>query len=326
MMTPMNRRSALKALSLGALAASVNPRLSASPESREGTRFANSAIYRFRIGNHDAFAIQCGSLTIKPEWPSFATEPSADEFAAAVRETIPTGTLRMPFNVLLLDWNGTYVLIDSGEPGHAGAPPPVVALLGELGIAPDRIAHVVLTHAHFDHLGGLVDGAERPVFPKARHHAFKAEADFWTAPHPDVSKVRLDTTDMIRVARRVFARIAFEFPNPGAEIVPGITAFSSPGHTPGHMTLRLTSGPSTLYHISDLCHHARLLLEHASWSIASDVDPVLAVKTRKEIFRNLSETRERIFGFHMPFPGLGYLAKSATGFRWLPEDWIPDNA
>lgn len=304
----------------------MNPQLQAATESRDRAPFANSAIYRFRIGDNEAFAIQCGSLTIKPEWPSFATEPSAAEFAAAMHETIPAGTVRMPFNVLLLDWNGEYVLIDSGEPGRAGAPPPVVALLRELGITPDQIAHVVLTHAHFDHLGGLVDGAERPVFSKARHHVFKTEADFWTAPHPDVSKVRLDTTSMIRVARRVFASVAFEFPNAGAEIVRGITALSSPGHTPGHMTLRLTSGPSTLYHMSDLCHHAPLLLEHPSWSIASDVDPALAVRTRKAVFQNLCETRERVFGFHMPFPGLGYLAKSATGFRWLPEDWMPGNA
>jgi glyoxylase-like metal-dependent hydrolase (beta-lactamase superfamily II) len=322
----MNRRTALKALSLGVLAASINPRLLAATESRDRARLANSAIYRFRIGDNEAFAIQCGSLTVRPEWPSFAVEPTAAEFATAVHETIPDGSLRMPFNVLLLDWNGEYVLIDSGEPGAGEAPPPVVARLCELGITPDQIAHVILTHAHFDHLGGLVVGATRPVFSKARHHVFKAEADFWTAPNPDVSKVRLDTTDMIRIARRVFASIPFEFPSDGAEIVPGIRAFSSPGHTPGHMTLGLTSGGSSLYHISDLCHHSRLLLEHASWSIASDVDPVLAVKTRKAVFQHLSETRERVLGFHLPFPGLGFLAKSATGFRWLQEDWIPGDA
>jgi glyoxylase-like metal-dependent hydrolase (beta-lactamase superfamily II) len=97
---------------------------------------------------------------------------------------------------------------------------------------------LIVRPAHVEsHPGGLIDGAGRPVFSRAVHHVFQAEADFWTAAVPDVAKMRMDAADMIRMARRVFAGIEFRFPAPGAEVVPGIRVFLSPGHTPGHMTL-----------------------------------------------------------------------------------------
>lgn len=262
-------------------------------------------------------------MVTRPAQPFFAAEASADEFSAAVRDTAPTGALRLPYNVLLLHWNDDYVLIDSGEPGGAGRRPPLLDHLQTLGIAPESIAHVVLTHAHFDHCGGLLDDVGRPVFSRASHHVFKAESDFWTASDPDVSRMRLPASDMIQLARRVFANIDFHHPAPGSDLIPGITVFHSPGHTPGHMTLRLAGGTSTLYHIADLCHHAPFLMDHASWSIGSDVDPAQAVRTRKVVFQQLADARERVFGFHLPFPGLGRVVQSAAGFRWVQEDWIP---
>jgi glyoxylase-like metal-dependent hydrolase (beta-lactamase superfamily II) len=322
----MNRRSALKALSLGALAAATTLTRSAEPAPRPKIRRENSGSYRFRIGEHDAWAIQCGAMDIRPAQPVVAIEAPASEFAAALRDTTPAGVMRMPFNVLLLDWNGEYVLIDTGEPGHAGKPPPLCSRLQELGLAPEDVAHVLVTHAHFDHVGGLLDGAGRPIFARATHHVSKVEADFWTAPEPDVSKMRFDGTGVIRDARRVFANIAFRFVEPGREIVPGIAVFRSPGHTPGHLTVRLTSGQSTLYHIADLAHHSRLMLEHPSWTIGSDIDPAAAARTRETIFQQLAESRERVFGFHLPFPGLGCVVRTETGFRWLQEDWIPSDA
>jgi glyoxylase-like metal-dependent hydrolase (beta-lactamase superfamily II) len=320
----MLRRSALKTLSLGTIAASIGGlKLSSAPASRPALPPGNSAIYHFRIGRSEAFTLECGALVARPAQPGFAPEASAEEFAAALRDATPAGTLRMPFNVLLLDWNGEYVLIDTGEPGRPGKPSPLRTRLSELGIAPEQIAHVIITHAHFDHVGGLLDEADKPVFARARHHVFKAESDFWNAREPDVSKMRFNAADMIRVARRALGKIDFHFAEPHREILPGITALPSPGHTPGLMTLRLTSGESTVYHIADLCHHSRLLLEHPSWTIGSDVDPAAAARTRESVFHQLAESRERVFGFHLPFPGLGSVVRTNTGYRWLQEDWMP---
>lgn len=320
--TPLNRRSAIKLLTLGTLAASTSGNLLAEPTDRATPKLANPAIYRFRVGENDAYAIQCGALEFRPDRPSFAVEASPSEFATALRDATRTGTVRMPFNVLLLDWNGSYVLIDTGEPGW-NREAPLLAHLRALGVSPEKISHVVLTHAHFDHVGGLLDQAGRPVFSRATHHVFKAEVDFWTATAPDLSQVRVSSADMMPTARRVFERIEFRNATPGAEIVPGITAFHSPGHTPGHMTLRLADKTSTLYHIADLCHHAPLLMEHAGWTVGSDVDSALAIRTRETIFQTLADSRERVFGFHLPFPGLGWITRSTVGFRWIAEDWLP---
>lgn len=319
----ITRRTAVKLLSLAALTASAGGNLTAGPLPSSTVSLSNAAIYRFRIGQNDAFAIQCGAMVTSPAQPFFAAEASPDEFAAALRDATLTGSLRLPYNVLLLRWNGEYVLIDTGEPGGGGRQSPLLDHLQTLGVAPDNISHVVLTHAHFDHCGGLLDPAGRPIFSRASHHVFKVEADFWTAHDPDVSKMRLPADEMIRVARRVFANIDFQYSTPGRDVIPGIAVFHSPGHTPGHMTLRLTDGTSTLYHVADLCHHAPFLMEHASWSIGSDVDPALAVHTRKTVFQKLADARERVFGFHLPFPGLGRVVQSGAGFRWVQEDWIP---
>lgn len=310
-------------LSLGALAASTSGNLLAAPPEHSASQLSNPAIYRFRIGENDAYAIQCGSLEFRPEQPSFAIEASPSEFATALHDATRTDTVRMPFNVLLLDWNGSYVLIDTGAPGRNGAPPPLLAHLQTLGLAPEKIAHLILTHAHFDHVGGLLDAAGQPTFSRAVHHVLKAEADFWMAAAPDLSRVRVPSGGMVSTARRVFERIAFTDATPGADIVPGITALLSPGHTPGHMTLRLTSKTSTLYHIADLCHHAPLLMEHPDWTVGSDSDPALAVRTRQTVYKALADSRERLFGFHLPFPGLGSIARSATGYHWIAEDWNP---
>lgn len=322
--TQVSRRSALKMISLGALAASTGTKLSATPKAAGAPAHSNAAIYQFRIGDNSAYALECGSLEFRPEQPSLAMEASSSEFAAALRESTRTDTIRLPFNVLLLDWNGSYVLIDTGAPGWNGAPPALLPQLQTLGLAPEKIAHVILTHAHFDHVGGLLDSAGQPIFARAVHHVCKAEADFWTSSSPDLSQVRVPSSGMISTARRVFDRIEFAYAAPGTEIVPGITAFHSPGHTPGHMTLRLTSANSTLYHIADLCHHAPLLMEHTAWTVGSDVDPALAVRTREAVFQTLAASRERVFGFHLPFPGLGSIARSPSGgFRWIAEDWTP---
>jgi hypothetical protein len=93
------------------------------------------------------------------------------------------------------------------------------------------------------------------------------------------------------------------------------------GHTPGHLIVEFTSGPHTLVHIVDLAHNHVLMFQRPAWTVAFDIDPDAARATRKRVFAELAAKRSRIFGYHLPFPGVGYIRKSGDGYEYVPEAW-----
>ena len=93
------------------------------------------------------------------------------------------------------------------------------------------------------------------------------------------------------------------------------------GHTAGHALFRLRSGSHSLLHFMDVAHHHTLMFSDPSWAINFDHHPEQAVDTRKKIFVELSTTHERAYGFHLPFPGLGRVARVDRGYAWQQERW-----
>lgn len=107
---------------------------------------------------------------------------------------------------------------------------------------------------------------------------------------------------------------------PGAQLFGGaITVLEAPGHTAGHAIYRIRSGNETLFHISDLAHHQVLMFANPGWMISFDDLPEAAAATRQKEFARAAETRERVFGFHLPWPGLGRIVANENGFSWVPE-------
>ena len=305
----------LKAVGAGGVAAIVPRPLSGADRPVSGAK--NASTYRFWIGDIAAVAIVTGTMDMMPPKPPQLSET---EFAAAVAALdYPVG-LRLHFNVLLLRTRQGNVLIDAG-PGPSTTPEyDLVTSLRAIGLTPRDISAVFLTHAHFDHLGGLIDSADRSVFSNAEHFCFGSEIDFWTSPKPDFSKLRMNPDGMVALARRVFGAVRFTRISPSTPLPDAITPILSPGHTPGHMTLEIRSGREVLYHISDLSHHAALLA-HPEWPMVSDTDPDQAVATRQRTFAALAAQGTRVFGFHLPFPGIGRLKPNGAGYRWVPDLW-----
>lgn len=290
----------------------VPPTLPASPE------LSNSPIYRFRVGDFRATSLLAGFMETKPSRPAAATE---EEFQRALAALGNPACLRLPFNVLLLERGDDRILIDAGPPKTEGQPYHLLTSLARLGLDRDAITHVLLTHAHFDHMGGLLDAEDRPVFSRARHLCSSEELAFWTSAQPDVSALQINPKGLLRDARRVFSHLRFESLESPALLPAGIHPQHSPGHTPGHLTVRIESRGETLHHLSDLTHHAGFSLPHPHWPLASDTQPALAVQTRLAAFQHLADTGARVFGFHLPFPGLGKIVRVDEAFRWVPEDW-----
>jgi glyoxylase-like metal-dependent hydrolase (beta-lactamase superfamily II) len=107
----------------------------------------------------------------------------------------------------------------------------------------------------------------------------------------------------------------------GAEIAPGVTAVTAPGHTVGHTMMRVTSGNDQLLIWTDIVHSTALQFPEPERSIAYDLDPPQAIATRKKVMDMVSTDRVTIAGMHIGFPGVGHVVKAGTGYAFLPVWW-----
>ncbi len=325
------RRDALKiAGAAGVMAAlpwSGMPVAEAAAPSLKGPQAGG--YYRFAIGEIVAIVVSDGDLNFKPIQPTLAPEASKEELDGMLRSAfLPTDRLTLDVNTLLLKIGGELVLVDTGAGGLFG---PTLGKqrerLSAAGVRPEQVTAVVLTHAHGDHFGGLLDGAGKPVFPNAAYFASKTEVDYWTGPDPDMSKLRIPEEN-----KKVFAANAKRYigaikdrltpVSAGQKILPGMEVLSAPGHTPGHIALLVSSGKEALLNAADTVHHHILMFAHPEWTSAFDSDPQMGAETRRKLLDRAAVDGLRVLGYHLPFPGIGHVRTAKGGaFEWLPEPW-----
>jgi len=285
--------------------------------------------YRFAIGDVEAIVVSDGGLSFQPVQPTWVPEASKEELEGTLRSAfLPTDRLNLDVNTLLLNIGGELILVDSGAGGLFG---PTLGKqrerLAAAGVAPAQVTGVVLTHAHGDHFGGLLDGNGKLVFPNATYFASKTEVDFWTGPDPDLSKLRVPPENrkvFLDNARRYLGAIKGRLTpvSAGQKIVPGLEVVSAPGHTPGHIALLVSSGKEALLNSADTAHHHVLMFSHPDWTSAFDTDPKMAAETRRRILDRAAADGLRVLGYHLPFPGIGHVrAVKGGGFEWAPEPW-----
>ena len=288
----------------------------------------NAGTYRFSVGNFQLTVLSDGYGNFPTTQPTWAAEATAEDLKQALESAfLPTDQLTLSFNPILIDNGKDLLLCDTGSGKLLG--PSTGRLLQQIQLAgyqPDQITSVFLSHAHVDHLGGLLSEEGRPVFSSAQHFVHEREWSFWTGKNPDLSKQRLDDqtkSDFIRLAQKTFGTMEknFKLVARGTSLIDGVVVQAAPGHTPGHTALRIQSDKQELVHIFDLANHPVIMFKNPSWTVAFDTDPALAADTRKKILNELVENRTRVFAYHLPFPGIGHVAKEEDGFRWIPEAW-----
>jgi glyoxylase-like metal-dependent hydrolase (beta-lactamase superfamily II) len=175
------------------------------------------------------------------------------------------------------------------------------------GIAPESVTDIFISHAHGDHVAGLVKADGALAFPNAAIHI---SANEWAAMKADTQAAALVTAITPKVV---------EF-QPGAELVPGtVTAVDIKGHTPGHSGYTITSGEQSLLYIGDTMHHSVISVQQPDWTIAFDGDAPTAQTSRKAIIDSAAGSGQRVYAVHFPFPGIGKFTKTGDTTVWTAE-------
>lgn len=314
----LSRRHALAAGLLAGAAASLPLRANAAAPA---PRSQVPAWYRFRVGDAVCTVVSDGPLPLGEPAAGFPAAPAAELTGLLESHFLPTDAIVLPQNCLVVHTGNRVVLFDTGLGASSIFGPTTGDLLANLaasGIGRADIDAVVITHAHCDHCWGLVDGMGSPWFPNAEIFISQADFDFWTDESKlgDPSFVGL----FVKGARDNLLplRERITFVADGQEILPGVQAIATPGHTIGHTSFVITSGGQTLVNIGDLAHHHVILLQRPKWEFAYDTDPAQSARSRFDFLTRAADEGLHLLGYHFPFPGLGHVAKAGEGFAYHP--------
>jgi glyoxylase-like metal-dependent hydrolase (beta-lactamase superfamily II) len=269
-----------------------------------------------QIGDIEVTALSDGLLTTSLD-VVLGMDRDEKERIAGIKVTDP---VRISVNAFLLKLGEKYALIDTGSGNTMG---PTLGKLPEhlraLGVAPEQIGTIFLTHLHSDHSNGLVDDAGRPHYPNAELILHETEAGFWldrdetSAPN---DRIRRNIVNARKSTRPYRARLRTV---PDGEAMPGISAVLMPGHTPGHTGWLIQSGNDGLLIWGDLVHLAAVQIARPDTGLVYDVDPQAACATRRRMFDRIAADKLKVGGAHMDFPGFGFIVRKGPGFGYEPD-------
>jgi glyoxylase-like metal-dependent hydrolase (beta-lactamase superfamily II) len=284
-----------------------------------GPAFAQPAsgpeVVKFKVGDVEVIQIYDG-VWEKAHDEKFIRNATLDETKAALRAGgLTDAHVPITFTVTAVRTSGGLVLIDSGT-GAQLAPTAGNITKNNLwqaaGINPAEVTNIVISHFHGDHISGLMaKDTNAPIFPKAQIHVAATEYKFWTNP---------------AVTAGAAKRIQSVFPGwtnirqfeGEIEVVPGVRAISTPGHTAGHTSFHIGSGSQQLIVLADVTNIRALNLTNPGWHLAFDADAAMAEANRRKIFDRIVADKVTATGYHWGMPGAGTLAKDGNSYVFTP--------
>ncbi|MGF1502253.1 MAG: MBL fold metallo-hydrolase [Paracoccaceae bacterium] len=322
------RSPARRSLLAGALASpalmAAGPIAARIPAEEDPAVAGNAALYRTRVGAIRVTVLSDGQIEF-PAWPAYAPDATQAEVAAALRRRhLSPPNYRLDLNAVLIETAAGRVLLDTGWAGFAPGLGRLDRGLRAAGLAPGDIDLVVLTHLHPDHVGGLSEPDGTAAFERAEILVAAPELAQWQAG-PDFGAMRIDARlrPVFEAAAATVTALGSQLRavGPAEEILPGLTLWALPGHTRGHSGLEIASDGERLVCAGDTFHDQAFDLDQPGWATAFDYDPHQAEATRRRLLDAASSDGTRLLAYHMPFPGLGRVARAGEGYLWTPERW-----
>ncbi|SLN21041.1 N-acyl homoserine lactonase [Roseovarius albus] len=298
--TKLARRTFLTAAAAAPLAAATSVKAAAPMLGAAVTPFN-----RFRVGAFEVTTLLVDSRTVEGPQQIFGMNVSPEEFAeVSAAANLPTDKAKFFFTPTLVNTGSELVLFDTGLNGAGMA-----AAVTAAGYAPDQIDVVVITHMHPDHIGGLMtDGS--PTFTNARYITGRVEFDTWAKAGNEGFEALMrplgDQTTMLEG---------------GQDVVSGITSVPAFGHTPGHMTYMIESDGQQLLIAADFANHYVWSLAHPDWEVKFDMDKAAAAATRRSLLDMMAADKVPFVGYHMPWPGVGYVLAHGNSYVYVPESY-----
>lgn len=278
--------------------------------------------YRFQVGENEIIVINDGFIGVL--LPVLAVNAPKEELLMLMQEYgLGTEFASLPIGIVLIRTGDRLVLVDTG----AGTSDFAADLFGDyiggllptlelIGVSPEAITDVIFSHSHADHIGGTSSDGQL-AFPNAQHYLAQLE---WEDLHREnIPEVAAPFYEFGR--KQLQPLVANDgqltFYGDEDELVPGIRAIATVGHSPGHHALIIESGGQQLLLPFDVLGHPVIHLRHPEWFMAPGI-PDVAVETRQRLLARAADEKIPILAHHFPFPGLGHITRFGDAYRYIP--------
>ncbi len=252
----------------------------------------------------------------KPHDPGFVKNASLDDVKAGLKAAgLTDAFVPITFTVTAVRIGGKVVLFDSGTGAQLAPTAGNITKNGIMkaaGIDPATVETIVVTHFHPDHISGMMaKDTNEPIFPKAEINVPAAEYKFWTDPATTAGAAK-----RIQAVFPTWKNIKqFEGDK---EVVPGVRAVNTNGHTPGHTSYSMGSGSNELIVLGDVTNIPALFVRNPGWHAVFDSNGALAEENRRKIFDRVVADKVTVTGYHFGMPGAGNIAKDGNGYVFTP--------
>ena len=285
-----------------------------SPMNPKGLKF-----HKFKVGDIEVTTVFDGNIT-RPHDPAFVRNASLDDVKSMLRAfNIPDNEALNTFTITVVKIGDRTIMFDAGN-GTVGAPGTgqLSENLKAAGIDTAKLSALIVTHFHPDHFSGLMTKDNEQLFANTEIFVPEPEYKFWADP---------SVFSRLPEARHgIPRRIQATMPNwknlkqaaIDKEVVPGIKALATHGHTPGHTSYLVTSGNASLIVLGDVTNIPAFNLKNPGWHLVVDQDAAMAEATRRRVFEQAVADKTMLTGYHWGMPGAGTLAKDGGGYVLAP--------
>lgn len=280
------------------------------------------AYYRMMVGEFEVTALSDGTVSLPVD--ELLTNTTREKVKITLAKSFLSTPLETSVNAYLVNTGSKLILIDAGA-GKLYGPTlgGLIANLNSAGYQAEQIDEIYVTHLHPDHVGGLVDG-ERKIFTNAVVHADKRDADFWLV-NKNMEKVSAEGKDNFKHAIAAVSPYVktghFITFSGDVDLVPGIKAIATPGHSIGHSVYAIESKGSKLVILGDLIHVAAVQFPNPAVTVKFDSDSRAAAAQRQRIFLDAAKNGYMVAAAHVSFPGIGHLRENGKSYVWLPINY-----